>query len=150
MKEILVAVDGSNYSENIVKNACEIAKKLSYQVTLIFVSKFPDLVEEYIDIGGVPADEKATPYLKAAEKITSKLSQIIRENNLPLEIVLESGNPADKIITVATFRKSSMIAIGLRGLHGIGRIRSLGSVSRRVLERATCPVLVFTELGSGR
>ena len=146
MPEILVAVDGSEYSEKIVEYSCELAKKLSYQIALIYVSKFPDLVEEYIGVGGKPVSPKAEPYVRVAEKITSKLAERVRAEGIPVEVILETGSPSDKIITVATFRKSNMIMIGLRGLHGIERIRSLGSVSRRVLEGAPCPVIVVTSL----
>jgi nucleotide-binding universal stress UspA family protein len=144
MPEILVAVDGSDYSEKIVEYACELAKKLSLEIALIYVSKFPDLVEQYLGIGGIEPSAKGEPYVKVAENVTSKLAEVVRKKGILVEVILETGNPADKIITVAAFRKSTMIAIGLRGLHGIERIRSLGSVSRRVLEGAPCPVMVVT------
>jgi nucleotide-binding universal stress UspA family protein len=150
LPEILVAVDGSDYSKKIVEYACDLAKKLSYQIVLIYVSKFPDLVEQYQRIGGVEPSAQGKRYVEAAEKVTSQLAGIVSKQGIPVETVLESGNPADKIITTAAFRKSSLIAIGLRGLHGIERVRSLGSVSRRVLEGAPCPVVVVTESPKGK
>ena len=70
MPEILVAVDGSKYSEKIVDYACELALKLSFQIALIYVSKFPDLIDEYIGVGGKVPSPKAEPYVRIAEKVT--------------------------------------------------------------------------------
>ncbi len=49
---------------------------------------------------------------------------------------------ADEILNVANVEKVRMIVIGIKGLHGLAKIRSLGSVTRRVAENAECPVLV--------
>jgi nucleotide-binding universal stress UspA family protein len=135
MPEIVLAMDGSKYSERIVRLACGLAKKLSYGIALIYFSKFPDLMEEYIGVQGTEPPAKAAPYAKAAEEVTSKLSENVKE----------TGNPADKITILAVYRESDMIAIGLRGLHGIEKIRSLGSISRCVLEGAICPVVAVTK-----
>jgi nucleotide-binding universal stress UspA family protein len=145
MFEILVAVDGSDFSEKVVEFSCELAKKLSYGIALVYVSKNPDLVEEYIGVGSRAPSQRAAPYVQVAERLTSKFAEYVSEQGIPVEVILETGNPSDKIITIALFRKTSLIAIGLRGLHGIGRIRSLGSVSRQVLEEAPCPVIVVPE-----
>ena len=49
---------------------------------------------------------------------------------------------ADEILNVANVEKVRMIVMGIKGLHGLAKIRSLGSVTRRVVENADCPVLV--------
>jgi nucleotide-binding universal stress UspA family protein len=150
MPEILVAVDGSDYSERVVDYACDLALRLSYSIALIYVSKFPDLVEQYLGIGGIEPSSKGERYVEVAEKVTSKMVEKIKKLGIPVEVILETGNPADKIISNAAFRKSDLIAIGLRGLHGIERVRSLGSVSRRVLEAAPCTVIVVTGSPMGK
>jgi len=138
---LLVAVDGSAHSDKIVREACELAKKLSAKIVLLYVSKFPGLTEEYIGLGG--SSLRAEKYVEIAESVTSKLAEIIHTEQIPSEVVFETGNPADKVVTVATDRRANMVILGLRGLHGIGRIRSLGSVARSVIENAPCPVLVI-------
>jgi nucleotide-binding universal stress UspA family protein len=145
MNEILVAVDESKFSEKTVRVACDFAKKLSAKIVLIYVSKFPDLVSEYVAYGGKPPSRKALPYVEMAESVASKLAGEVENEGVPHEVILESGNPAEKIVTVAEFRKSDLIVVGLRGLHGIDRLRSLGTVSRRVLENSTVPVLVVPD-----
>jgi nucleotide-binding universal stress UspA family protein len=140
---LLVAVDGSTHSDRIVREGCELAKKLSAKIVLLYVSKFPELAEEYMEFGGrSPSSLRAEKYVEVAETVTSKLAEIIQTEQIPYEVVFETGNPAEKIVTIASDRRASMIILGLRGLHGFGKIRSLGSVSRSVIENAACPVLV--------
>ena len=140
---MLIAVDASEHSDKIAEEGCKLAKLLSANTLLLYVSKLPDIAEEYLEFGGSsPTSLKAEKQVKIAETVTSKLAESVRASGVQCEVVLESGDPAQKILVVASERNVSMIIIGLRGLHGIGKIRSLGSVSRRVIENARCPVLV--------
>jgi nucleotide-binding universal stress UspA family protein len=50
-----------------------------------------------------------------------------------------SGQVAERIVDVAGSERSSMIALGHRGLRGV---KALGSVSERVVHRAPCSVLL--------
>ncbi len=54
----------------------------------------------------------------------------------------EFGNPVERILETARLQDAVMIVVGLHGQHSIGLIRSLGSIARRVIENASCPVLV--------
>ena len=144
MDEILVAVDGSKYSEKVVRSACDLARKLRARITLLYVSEISDLVGEYVEIGGVSPRAKAIQYVLTAEGVTSILGNIVQESLIPHEILLESGDPAETIVKKAKDRNVAMIVLGLRRLRGMDKIRSLGSVSRNVIETAPCPVFVVT------
>jgi nucleotide-binding universal stress UspA family protein len=144
MAELLVAADGSSNSEKIVAYSCELAKKLSAKIVLIYVSKIPDLVGEYVGIGGSSPSPGAAQTVVRAEEVASNLSNEIEKAGIPHKVLLMSGEPAQTIVNVATERKVDMIIVGLRKLHGIEKIRSLGSVSRKVIETAPCPVLTVT------
>ena len=52
------------------------------------------------------------------------------------------GDPANKIIEFADSQKTDLIIMGSVGLRGINKIKTLGNVSRRVSEMASCPVLI--------
>jgi nucleotide-binding universal stress UspA family protein len=56
---------------------------------------------------------------------------------------IEQGDVASEILDFSRKRKISLIIIGSHGLHGIGKLKTLGSVSRRVSENANCPVLII-------
>ena len=53
------------------------------------------------------------------------------------------GNPSNSIVKLANERNFDLIIIGKRSVKGISKfIKGLGSVSRSVVERAPCPVMV--------
>ncbi len=144
MTQMLVAVDGSKHSDKIVDYSCEFARKMSSTIILMFVSDFPSIISEYIDIGGVNPSPKGTRSVAGAERVTLKLREKIQADGISHEVIFETGDPAEKIVSNAIEKKVDMIVIGLRGLHGVDRIRSLGSVARKVIESSHCPVLVVT------
>lgn len=137
-------MDGSKQSERIVKVACRLASKFSAKIILMYVSASPQFVEEYIEIPGTIQSSKAAARVKVAEAVPS-LEDQIKSAGIPCEVLFESGDPGEKIIESSMEREASMIVIGLKGLHGADKIRSLGSVSRRVIESARCPVVVVPE-----
>lgn len=134
MVYILVAVDGSKDSEKIVSYSCEMAKKLSSKIILIYVSKVPDLVGEYVEIGGMNPTPSAAQSVLRAEEVTSSLQEKIDAAGIPYEVLLESGDPAETIVRKAAEKHVDMIVVGLRRLRGVDKIRSLGSVSRKIIE----------------
>ena len=80
---------------------------------------------------------------KRHEKVLSKALKKVNKikPNFKVSKILLEGRPADKIIETAKKGNIDMIVMGSRGLGGIiGFI--LGSVSDRVADRATCPVLI--------
>ena len=58
------------------------------------------------------------------------------------EIVLERGNPVQKILEVAENRHCDLIVMGTHGLTGIAHAL-IGSTAERVVRKATCPVLTM-------
>jgi nucleotide-binding universal stress UspA family protein len=145
MDQILVAVDGSKHSFTIVDKGCEQAKAFSSSILLVYVMK------EYVEEPeGIVAYEKSEGYPDAfsdylqqmGDQITGQLAEKIKETGIPYRVVTPSGNVADEILNVANVEKVRMIVIGVKGLHGLAKIRSLGSVTRRVAENADRPVLV--------
>jgi nucleotide-binding universal stress UspA family protein len=46
------------------------------------------------------------------------------------------------ILKFARGRKVDLIVIGSQGLHGVNRLKVLGSVSRKVSELAPCAVMI--------
>ena len=58
------------------------------------------------------------------------------------EIIVERGNPVDKILEVADSRNCDLIVMGSHG-HGIIEDALIGSTTRRVVRRSAKPVLVI-------
>jgi len=57
------------------------------------------------------------------------------------EIVVEKGNPVEKIIAIATEKKCDLIVMGTHGRSTLADV-VMGSTARRVIRRSELPVLV--------
>jgi nucleotide-binding universal stress UspA family protein len=77
-------------------------------------------------------------YRDVLSKAEEKAKKIM---GLDLFTRLEHGNPDEVIIETAKLGNFDMIVVGSRGLGH--RDLALGSVSSRVAENATCPVLII-------
>jgi len=125
MKEkmkILVGIDGSDYSTWALMEAISIAKKFSGHITVITVYKRGN------------KDEADKTQLKAQqlleeEQIDSRLSSIL------------GSNPSRALVDAAENEKFDLIVVGSRGL-GSAAAFLLGSVSKNVVTKANCDVLV--------
>ena len=125
MKEkmkILVGVDGSDYSTWALMEAISIAKKFSGHVKVITVYKR----------GGT--DD--------ATKTQLKVKHLLGEEdiNSSLESILGS-NPSRALVDTAKNENFDLIVVGSRGL-GNAAAFLLGSVSKQVVSKASCDVLV--------
>lgn len=148
-KSILVPFDGSKYSRNALLQAIEISKNFGskiFIVTAVDTSDFPP--------GMLLALLKKDKRLEqsVSEFVTAAKSQIRRELLAEVAICkakgadayydIIAGNPVDAILKFARGRKINLIVMGSQGLHGIGRLKALGSVSRKISELASCPVMI--------
>jgi nucleotide-binding universal stress UspA family protein len=69
------------------------------------------------------------------------LARLARRRGIRAEQVVRYGIPHREIAEMARERGADLIVVGLAGSHWPHRVE-IGSVSRRVLESAPCPVLV--------
>jgi nucleotide-binding universal stress UspA family protein len=144
MNEILVAVDGSKHSFRIVDVACQIAKPLSAGIILVYVmhvpSEEPEGVKTFEKVEQFP--DAYSDYLEGlGEEVTGKLSEVIQKAGIPVRAVTPTGNPANEILNVADIENPMLIIVGVKGLHGIARFRSIGSVARNIIENSRVPVV---------
>lgn len=140
MKKILVAVDGSEYSNVAVKKACELAEKFGSKVTLLNVVKPLSVFHEGVEI--VEALQK-----DEAMQILRKSKEILIDMEIDSKTLFRKGDPASEIVDIARENDVDLIVIGSRGFSGI-KMFLLGSVSKRVTEHAHCSVLVVREKSS--
>ena len=85
-----------------------------------------------------------TIYLLSARKKKYE-SHLTRDNNFTIrvEVLVSQGNSvSDTIIKFANKEKANLIVVGNIGLSGISKLKTLGSVSRSIAEKSSCPVLI--------
>lgn len=136
MKKILVAHDGSRPSSKAVKKAFEIAEKFEASVTVISV--IPELyLTELMEIDRARISETLTgETARMMEKITASAKGLI-----PIKTVIRQGNPAGEVLAEAVKIRADLIVTGSHGRHGAEKFL-LGSVSSKIVDHATCSVLV--------
>ena len=137
MKRILVTHDGSKASDKALKKAVEIAGKFESSITVLSV--IPELyLTELSDIDRQRITQLLTEETQnALEKIRASLSG----KSMDVKIILRQGDPAEKILETARKMKVDLIVTGAHGRHGAKKFL-LGSISSRIVDYASCPVLV--------
>lgn len=141
-EKILVPVDGSNPSNAAVERACELAKLLKSQITLIHVVAIPYIsVIAYIELR-IASDLVRDSFKKEGSRILEESGKLVEKNGLKATTILEDvvGNPGRKIVEVARKQGFNLIVIGARGHTVVTHL--LGSVSDVVLHNAPCCVLI--------
>ena len=78
---------------------------------------------------------------EVGRKLLEQSVQKLIEAGFTAEPLCQSGNPAEKIMKVASKQHTDLIVMGAKGLAAIDRFL-LGSVSARVVQHADCSVLV--------
>ncbi len=149
-KKVLVALDGSEPSNNALKQAVAIATKFKAKLIMLAVVQrvmipiFPDE-----GFGGVPLsaakdmaqyqDKMRSVYQTVLNEAETKITQ--QHPDLKIEAILMEGRPSGTITDFAEENDVDLIVMGSRGIGGYtGWI--LGSTSRRVVDSCTKPILI--------
>jgi len=67
-----------------------------------------------------------------------------KESNLESKIIVSIGDAAETILDIVKEKKIDLIVMAKRRkLKGIKKLLSLGSVSRKVVENVSCPVVLI-------
>jgi len=147
LSRILVPYDGSKYSNHAVNRAIEISRKESqiYFISVVNVDYIqpPGSLLGLVSPSSVSTIKRLTDSAKK-ESIQMLASQVskCRIKGIKADSKVVSGNIAEEILKYAKQKKITLIVIGSQGLHGIKKIKALGSTSRKVSEFASCPVLI--------
>lgn len=139
-KTIVVPLDGSPVSEQVLPKAAELAK-CSPDSRIILLEVIKPVEASVIDalvLSNASEVETLTPaeakdYLRA---IAARQLAGIR-----VQIVAEEGGAAEIILQTAKDVKADIIAMASRGRSGVARL-TLGSVTSQVINRSDVPVLV--------
>lgn len=145
-QRILVPYDGSKFSEKALKEAIKIAKKFDSDLFILTVIDASSVSIPKTK-KGVMLDVKK--FARTLKNHTAKLDLKLRdevlrckEDGVSADYELVMGKPAEIILKFAKKREINLIAMGIQGLTGFGRLKAIGSISRRISEQASCPVLL--------
>lgn len=133
-QKILVAFDGSEYANQAYADALELARLYKAEVFVLSAIKLPEpLIETDIFIA------TATKYYN--DKY-SAIKDEISCDGLNVHFAIVVGDPAEEIVNFAESNQIDLIVIGVtKDSSAINRF-VLGSVSRKVVDLASCSVTI--------
>ena len=123
MKKILVGVDGSEYSKNALKEAIEIAKKFSAEVTAV-------------NVYHVPSGQDLS------QKILKKAEVMLEDGEVKFNLVSVLSPNTPKVITdMAEHERFDLIVVGSRGMGAV-KAYLIGSVCNKICYDSPVSVLI--------
>jgi nucleotide-binding universal stress UspA family protein len=138
MKTILIAIDGSPAASQAMEVGLALAS--GQGALAVFVHVFPPPEFRATRLGPAqPAEER--PERPGDDPVLEEAAERARATGVRSESRLRTGDAAAEITALADELGTDLVVIGSRG-RGTLSSALLGSVSRGVLDSATCPVLV--------
>ena len=132
---ILLAVDLSDESDQLIDKACNIATNNNAELSVIHVIE----PLSFAYGGDVPMDLSTTQD-QLSEHAISNLAQFCQKLNYPVrDQLVITGHTESEIHRVAQEKSSDLIIVGSHGRHGLALL--LGSTANGVLHGAPCDVL---------
>lgn len=133
-KKIVVAFDGSKYSNNAVREAVAMAKESGAKLIILSVV---DITTEFETEAPGLADKMVEKTRKLLDKVTTRIAA----QRINVEKQVRIGDPYEAIVDTAKKNKADLIVMGSHGRTGITRLL-MGSVVSRVIGHAPCNVLI--------
>lgn len=140
-QKILVAIDDSEISANVIQQAAQLAKALNSEITVVEVMTLdPYLSEAYLRMG--QSNELIERVRSYVQENLTKVEKKFEELGLTVATqVLEGFSIHDEIIGAAQNLGADLIIMGSHGRTGFKKF-ILGSVAQKVLGESHIPVLV--------
>lgn len=140
-KHILVAIDGSDASDEAVDHAVSMAKGSGARLTVVTVADYSPIMKA-VDLES-DVLEKIGRGVDEFEAILSSALERASEGGIQATgaVLKEQQGVAAAIVRKAEQEGADLIVLGSRGSTGLKRVL-IGSVAKDVVERAHCPVLV--------
>ncbi len=121
---IMLATDGSKYSEAAETEALSMVRRCSH-------------MQKFIVLSAAATSSKLVDAKKNIEKIEKKALGL----GIDIEPVAAVGKPHEVILQTAKEKKCDLIILGTYGRTGVKRLM-VGSVSEKVITYTTCAVLI--------
>lgn len=134
--KILVAYDGSPHSDRALDTALALAKYTQSELVLVHAH---DKIPSYL--GDPNFQQAVNRAVIAGRELLGTAAERARAAGAQVTTNVLEGPPAEAILRVAEAERCDLIVMGSRGL---GQLKGLllGSVSERVLQHATIPVMI--------
>ncbi len=136
MKNIILALDGSEYSNRALQYGNTFAERFEATLWLVHVFSHTSDLLGYEDYEKLYSKRKAS-----GQTLLGEAFQELSNTRLDVREKLEEGPEAESILNIAKNCQADLIVMGTRG-HGTLKGLLVGSVSRKVIHYSSCPVMV--------
>jgi nucleotide-binding universal stress UspA family protein len=143
-KKILVAIDGSPLSDKAAEEAVRMAAgnpsqfKSRIYAVLVLPNAQRNTFTDFIPSRPITETDE---WGELRQRIFYVIEKNAAEADIPLEIKVVYGDPADELINFALKQEVDVIVIGSTG-KGFLKRKLLGSVSDKVVRHARCSVYI--------
>jgi nucleotide-binding universal stress UspA family protein len=133
---ILLAVDGSEYSHRAIEYAKSLTERYEANLWLVHVFSHTSDLLGYQDFEKLYAKRKS-----AGQAVLDRAKKLLGSTTFKVHEELMEGSEAEAILKVAENHQADLIIMGTRGFGAVKGML-VGSVSRKVIHLSTCPVMV--------
>lgn len=140
LKRIVVALDGSIYSESVLPSARALAQTFDAELVLLSVPAVPE-PEDYHAPAGVVNTIRSNAEAQMRNFLEA-VARSLRGDGIKVRTMVTGSLPARTIVQIANKEKASMIMNTSRGRGGFD-LFLLGSEAQRIVEKTTKPVFMM-------
>jgi nucleotide-binding universal stress UspA family protein len=137
--KVLVALDGSIRSEQVLPYARAIAKPLDSELILLSVPEVPE-VRDYRAAADV-VERLRSKAEKNMQLFLNAIARFFREEGFKIQTLVSGNRPATTIVDTSREYDADLIMITSRGRGGMD-LFMMGSVAHRIVEQTDRPVLL--------
>ena len=142
-EKILVCLDSSDLSEQVLPYAAEIARRFKGKLTLLEVTATPSaVVEPTTGYYQAPSPEALARREDEASEYLAEVAARLKSEGLKVDYLTQPGSPGRTIVNYAEDNDIGLIAMATHGRGGLGRI-AFGSVADFVMKSSGLPNLVI-------
>ncbi len=139
--KVLVCLDGSNLSEQMLPYATEIGRRFGSKVILLQVLQIPSALAAASAQGAENVIEEELRRLAfEAHQYLDGVAAQVKAKGPEVEVVVIEGSPGDAIVEYAKQNSIDLIVVAAHGRNNLGRL-VFGSVADHVMRNTTTPVL---------
>jgi nucleotide-binding universal stress UspA family protein len=132
--KIVVPVTGTTADDEVVKLACQLAKKSKAKIWAVYVLTVKR---------SLPLDVEITPDVQKAEEVLDHIATVAEDEDYQVETdLLQAREAGPTIVDEAVEREADLILMGVIYKRIFGQF-SLGNVVPYVLQNAPCQVILY-------
>lgn len=141
----MVPYDGSTYSQKALKMSIEMASAFNsvvYLVNVVDITTVSPPGQIHSKETRKTLDQIKNSIKNSAESYLQKIQKDYKDSGVIIKGFVLEGDVTGKLLKFIHDNDIDLAIIGSKGLSGISKIKTLGSVSRKVSELAKCPIVI--------